>query len=145
MKDEILQAVERRHSGKADLPKMLKKVESELDILSATDGLDTKNNLVTFYGIWKNHLDKVGHSNDINSWTAYFIGITDAKPTGDFLPTRRAFARAGFPDIDTDFDYENRDRVYAYIIDKYGRDNVGNIGTHGLLKFKSCVTRVAKA
>ena len=145
MKKEILKEVERRHSKTTDLSKILKKAESELDILWSTEGLNSKNNLEAFYNIWKTHIGRVGHSNGINSWTAYFLGMTDAKPTGEFLPTRRAFARAGFPDIDTDFDYENRDRVYAYIIDKYGRDNVGNIGTHGLLKFKSCVTRVAKA
>lgn len=58
---------------------------------------------------------------------------------------KRFFARAGFPDVDTDFDDEGRNDVYKYIIDRYGRDYVGNIGTHGFLKFKSCITRVVKA
>ncbi|KKK59726.1 hypothetical protein LCGC14_3031520, partial [marine sediment metagenome] len=80
-----------------------------------TDGLESKNNLEVFYNTWKSHKGKVGHKNDINSWTAFFLGFTEVKPDGDFLPTRRAFARAGFPDIDTDFDFENRDDVYAYI------------------------------
>ena len=145
IKKEILSCVKKKYSDNEKLPKILKKVKEELDILGDTDGLESKNNLEVFYNTWKSHKGKVGHKNDINSWTAFFLGFTEVKPDGDFLPTRRAFARAGFPDIDTDFDFENRDDVYAYIIEKYGRENVGNIGTHGLLKFKSCVTRVTKA
>ena len=141
IKDEILLAVKEKYSDS----KILAKVEEELDIMASTEGLESKNNLETFYNIWKSHIGKVGYKNDINSWTVYFLGITEAKPTGDFLPMRRAFARAGLPDIDTDFDDDSRDSVYAYIINKYGRENVGNIGTHGKLKFKSCVTRVVKA
>ena len=143
IKTEILSAVKENHPD----PKKLERVSQELDIMGDTEGLETKNNLETFHRIWKNHKGSLGHKNDINSWTAYFLGMTEVKPIKgeDFLPTRRAFARAGFPDIDIDFDDMNRDSVYAYIIDKYGRENVGNIGTHGKLKFKSCVTRVVKA
>jgi len=145
IKEEIISHVKSVNSKSEKLSKILLKVKEELDILGNTDGLDTKNNLESFHTIWKRHKGKYGNKNDINSWTAYFLGMTSVKPSSEFLPQRRAFARAGFPDIDTDFDYEHRDDVYAYIIDKYGRENVGNIGTHGLLKFKSCVTRVTKA
>ena len=143
IKKEIIEHIKKRHSETPD--GAITKVKEELEILGSTDGLESKNNLEVFYNTWKNSKGKVGHKNDINSWTAFLLGFTEAKPDGEFLPTRRAFARAGFPDIDTDFDYEDRDEVYAYIINKYGRENVGNIGTHGLLKFKSCVTRVTKA
>lgn len=145
IKKEILSVIKEKYSDHDKLPKIVNKVKEELSVLEKLDGLESRNNLEVFYNIWKSHKDQVGHKNEINSWTAFFLGFTEAKPDGDFLPTRRAFARAGFPDIDTDFDYENRDDVYSYIIEKYGRDNVGNIGTHGLLKFKSCVTRVTKA
>ncbi len=145
IKNEIIKYVEKKYSDNNKLSKVVLKVKEELDVMGSTEGLETKNNLETFYNIWKNHKGKKGSKNDINSWTAFFLGMTETKPQEGFLPVRRAFARAGFPDIDTDFDYENRGNVYAYIIDKYGRNNVGNIGTHGLLKFKSCVTRVTKA
>jgi len=146
IKKEILEYITKRYSKNDKLQNIILKVKSEIEKLVSTEGLESKNNLETFYNIWINHKGKTGHTNEINSWTAYFLGMTDSKPIKkEFLPDRRAFARAGLPDIDTDFDYENRDDVYAYIIDKYGRDNVGNIGTHGLLKFKSCVTRVTKA
>jgi DNA polymerase-3 subunit alpha len=73
--------------------------------------------------------------------------MTDKKPNeGDkFLPKRRAFARKGFPDIDSDFDYERREEMYKYIIDTYGREHVGNIGTYSALKLRSFITRAVKA
>ncbi len=145
IKSEIIDCISKKHSSRNDFAKILNIIKKEVLELEKTNGLDGKNNLEVFYNIWKSHKNECGHENVINSWTAYFLGMTDKKPDGEFLPFRRAFARAGFPDIDSDFDYEYRDKVYSYIIDKYGRENVGNIGTHGILKFKSCVTRVAKA
>lgn len=145
MKNEIIQCIKDKHNNNSKLDIILKKVEEELSLMEKTTGLENKNNLKSFYEIWKKNKDKCGDKNEINSWTAYALGMTSKKPDGEFLPKRRAFARAGFPDIDTDFDYENRDKIYQYIIEKYGRENVGNIGTHGLLRFKSCVTKVVKA
>jgi len=123
------------------------KIKKELNIMEEVAGINGKNNLESFYDIWKRNKDKEGIKNDINSFTAWGLGLTNKEPGADqeFLPKRRAFARAGFPDVDTDFDDANRDEVYKYIIKKYGRENVGNIGAHGMLKFKSCVTRVVKA
>ncbi|MCD6435641.1 MAG: hypothetical protein J7L15_04570, partial [Clostridiales bacterium] len=145
IKKEIIDVLKEKYSSSKNKDKILIQVNKELDLFEETEGLESKNNLETFYSIWKNNKDKVGDQNDINSWTAFALGITSKKPDGDFLPLRRAFARAGFPDVDVDFDDEKRDEVYTYIIDKYGRENVGNIGTHGQFKFKSCVTRVVKA
>jgi len=122
----------------------LSKVNLELDILEVTEAVDGKSNLESFYNIWQSHQGKVGDKNVTNSWTAFALGMTAAKPTGDFLPERRVFARAGFPDIDSDFDYFRRNEIYEYIIDKYGRDNVSNIGTYQGLKLKSAVRRIGK-
>jgi len=122
----------------------LTKVHEELELMSITDGLDDKNNLDVFYNLWQKNKSRVGHSNKINSWTAFAIGMTTAKPVGDFLPPRRAFARAGFPDIDTDFDDENRDEVFVDGKAEYGAERVAKIGTYQALKLKSCVRRVGK-
>jgi len=142
-------SVEKRNeilgSLKVSDPSILQKVDKELDVLEITDGINSVNNLDSFYDLWKKNINKKGHKNDINSWTAYSLGLTEAKPKGEFLPFRRAFARAGFPDIDSDFDYFRRQEIYDYIIDKYGRENVGNIGTYSLLKLKSAIRRIGKA
>ena len=118
---------------------LVEKTKNELDIL------EKENKLDDFYNVWKKHNGKIGHINKINSWTAYCLGMTTVKPNGEFLPERRVFARAGFPDIDSDFDYFRRDDIYNYIIEKYGRESVGNIGTYSLLKLKSAVRRIGKA
>jgi DNA polymerase-3 subunit alpha len=139
MKKEILDAI-----GESPLYNYIVK---EIDIMEHTEGLDEKPVLQKFYNIWKANNGKVGQKNEINSWTAYALGMTSKKPDIDseFLPKRRAFARKGFPDIDSDFDYERRDEIYKYIIDTYGRENVGNIGTYSGLKMKSFIRRAVKA
>ncbi len=122
-------------------------VKKELDLMEVSEGLDDKSILLKFHSLWKSSDGKKGHKNDINSWTAYAIGMTDKKPedNSEFLPKRRVFARKGFPDIDSDFDFERRDEIYKYIIDRYGRENVGNIGTYNALKMKSFLRRAVKA
>lgn len=107
----------------------------------ATSGETLLESMYSIYSMKKSG----GSENKINSWLAYGIGLTSKEPDGDFLPERRIFARAGFPDIDVDFEYERRGEVYNYIIDKYGRENVGNIGTYNSLKFRSFITRSVKA
>ena len=123
------------------------KIVQELDVMEKLEGLDDKPILQKFYNIWKSSAGKVGKVNAINSWTAYALGMTSSQPSegSQFLPKRRAFARKGFPDIDSDFDYERRDEMYKYIIDTYGREHVGNIGTYQGLKMKSFIRRAIKA
>ena len=145
MSDKSKIRLEIESSLKTKDPEFLKKIEEELNIMDATDGLGGKSNLQSFYEMWQDHKDTVGNKNDINSWTAVGLGMTTKKPDGDFLPTRRAFARAGFPDIDGDFDDERRDEVYQYLIDKYGRDHVGNIGTYIRQKMKGAIRSVTRA
>jgi len=140
-KQKIIDVIKNKYPDNSDI---LTTVNEELELMEITEGLNNRNNFDSFYEVWQRNKDKTGNKNEINSWTAYHLGFTSKEPDGEFLPDRRCFARAGFPDIDTDFDDEKRDEVYSYLINKYGRENVGNIGTHGLLKFKSCITRLVK-
>lgn len=120
----------------------------ELRVMFSCDGLGKGDMLDDFIDIRKKIGSNMGGKNDINSLLAYVLKITSAPPVGgfsDFMPVRRIFARAGFPDIDADFDHERRQEVYDYIIEKYGREYVGNIGTYQTLKMRSYVTRASKA
>lgn len=121
--------------------------KSECDSMVNYPGLSCDTVIEDFISLYKKMKGKCGSRNNVNSVVAYCLGITSVLPTLDqeFLPSRRIFARAGFPDIDADFDYERRHEVYEYLISKYGRDRVGNIGTYGTLKMKSYITRVVKA
>ena len=120
----------------------------EIKIMTSCDGLGKGDIFDDFLDIRKKIGGKAGVKNDINSLLAYHLNMTSLRPSGDiqeFIPIRRIFARAGFPDIDADFDHERRQEVYDYIIEKYGREYVGNIGTYQTLKMRSYVTRASKA
>ena len=122
-------------------------IVEELNVMSSTEDLKGVNNLESFYKLWKSNIHMKGSKNKINSWTAYALGLTvqEPDPEEEFLPERRLFARAGFPDIDTDFEDSKRDQVIDYVREKYGEEYVANVGTYGTLKMRSALTRVAKA
>ena len=124
-----------------------KRCQKEILVMQESPGLSKDNILEEFYSIYKSLKGKKGDKNVINSVVAYCLKMSSKLPdlSDEFLAPRRIFARAGFPDIDADFDYERRHEVYEYLITKYGRDRVGNIGTYGTLKMKSYITRVVKA
>jgi len=124
-----------------------KQCDDEFDEMTDTFGLNGKNNLVMFYEIHMYCINNniVGDENKINSLVAYEIGITSKEPDGDFLPIRRTYARAGYPDIDTDFCYFRRQEVIDYKKRKYGDDYTANIGTYGTMGLRASITRVTKA
>jgi len=127
---------------------VLSRCAEELAVMMSIDGLGKGDSLDDFIEIRKKLNGKCSKDNKINSMIAYLLKMTSKAPEGDikyFMPARRIFARAGFPDIDADFDHERRQEVYDYIIEKYGREYVGNIGTYQTLKMRSYVTRAAKA
>ena len=86
-----------------------------------------------------------GSENKPNSMLAYCLGVTTKKPDGDFFnEKRRTYGRDGFPDIDMDFDYSRRHEIVEYLMEKYGEEHVGNIGTIQTLKTRAAVRRVVK-
>jgi len=131
-------------SGRIDKSEA-KSSAQELEEMLSMEGIKSDSVLHEFDAIYQSSAGACGMKNNANSWLAYAIGLTSAKPEGAFLPARRIFARAGFPDIDADFEFERRQEVYDYIIGAYGRENVGNIGTYQTLKMKSYITRSVKA
>lgn len=52
--------------------------------------------------------------------------------------------RMDIPDIDLDFDDERRDEIRQYLMGKYGRDHVGNIGTYTAWKGRNAIDDVAR-
>lgn len=88
---------------------------------------------------------KKGKKNTVNSYIAYILGITSKKPDGPFKPKLSfELARVSHPDIDIDFDFFYRDNVYTYLIEKYGREFTGNIGTYQRLKAKNSLRTAIK-
>lgn len=119
-------------------------IEKEIDFFAITENLDGKSVLQKVYSQLKS--GKKGHKNPFHSKTLYHLGITTKKPDKDFDTSgTRFFARPSAPDIDSDFDYERRDEIVSYLVAKYGREQVANVGTYGALKMRSALTRIIKA
>ncbi len=74
-----------------------------------------------------------GRGSGAGSLVAYCLGITKVDPLKYGLLFERFLnpGRRTMPDIDIDFSPEGRDRVIAYVADRYGRENVAQIITFG--------------
>lgn len=88
----------------------------------------------------------IGRGSAANSLVAYALGITDVDPIKHDLFFERFLnpERKSLPDIDIDFSWKDRDRVYEYIYNKYGGDRVANVCTYVTFQAKSGYREVAK-
>lgn len=82
-----------------------------------------------------------GRGSAAGSLVAYALRITDVDPVANRLLFERFLnpARVSLPDIDTDFEFERRGEVIQYVVQKYGRDRVAQIGTFGTLAARAAV------
>lgn len=81
------------------------------------------------------------------SLVTYVLGITNVNPLEYKLPFERFLnpERPSAPDIDMDFADDRRDEIIQYTREKYGADNVAQIGTFGTMMARACVRDVARA
>lgn len=81
------------------------------------------------------------------SLTTYTLGITNVDPLKLNLPFERFLNphRPSAPDIDMDFADNRRDEMIAYTKEKYGKENVAQIGTFGTMMARAAVRDVARA
>ncbi|SFH85054.1 DNA polymerase III subunit alpha [Planctomicrobium piriforme] len=78
---------------------------------------------------------------------SYVLGISDICPIEYDLLFERFLdpSRSEAPDIDMDFCRDRREWVINYVKEKYGHENVAQIGTFGTLKAKAAIRDVARA
>jgi len=88
-----------------------------------------------------------GRGSAAGSIVSYAIGITNIDPIKYDLLFERFLnkERITMPDIDIDFDYENRQRVINYVIKKYGEDKVCQIITFGTMGARGAIRDVGRA
>lgn len=81
------------------------------------------------------------------SLVTYLIGITNINPFEYNLPFERFLnpERPSAPDIDMDFADNRRDEVIQYAKEKYGEQNVAQIGTFGTMMARAAVRDVTRA
>lgn len=87
-----------------------------------------------------------GRGSAAGSLVAYVLGITSIDPLAYQLLFERFLnpERISPPDIDIDFDDEGRDKVIAYVQEKYGQENVAQIITYGTMGIKTAIRDVGR-
>lgn len=88
-----------------------------------------------------------GRGSAAGSVVAYCLKITNVDPIHYDLLFERFLNpdRVSMPDIDIDFDDENRHKVMDYVIKKYGASQVAQIITYGTMAAKSAIRDTARA
>jgi DNA polymerase-3 subunit alpha len=87
-----------------------------------------------------------GRGSGAGSLVCYLLKITNLDPIVYDLLFERFInpERPGFPDIDTDFDYLRRHEVIDYVTQKYGADQVAQIGTFTTLSTKAAFKDIGR-
>ena len=87
-----------------------------------------------------------GRGSAAGSIIAFCIGITNVDPIKYNLLFERFMnaERISMPDIDIDFDDEQRDKVLDYVVNKYGKEKVAQIITFGTMGPKMAIRDVAR-
>ncbi|MGD9209799.1 MAG: DNA polymerase III subunit alpha [Desulfobacteraceae bacterium] len=89
-----------------------------------------------------------GRGSAAGSLVAYSMGITDLDPLEHGLIFERFLnpSRISMPDIDVDFCINGRERVFKYVVDRYGGgDYVAQIITFGKMKTRLVIRDVGRA
>jgi len=89
-----------------------------------------------------------GRGSAAGSLVAYSLGITNLDPIEHGLIFERFLnpARKSMPDIDVDFCINGRERVFKYVVEKYGGgEKVAQIITFGKLKTRAVIRDVGRA
>ena len=125
------------------------RIEYELSVIDKM-GFNEYYLIVRDFVFWaKTHGIPVGpgRGSGAGSLVAYCVGITEVDPIRFRLLFERFLnpERISMPDFDIDFSDEKRDRVIAYVKDKYGEDHVSQIVTFGTLAARAAVRDVGRA
>ena len=87
-----------------------------------------------------------GRGSAAASLVAFLMGITSIDPVHYDLLFDRFLSenRIDYPDVDMDFQDDRRKEIFEYLIEKYGKEYVCQIGTIGKMKGKSCLLNVGR-
>ncbi len=124
------------------------RLEAELKVISDM-GYEGYFLIVADFILWARRNDipvGPGRGSGAGSLVAYALGITEIDPLKYDLLFERFLNpdRISLPDLDVDFCIEGRDRVIQYVVERYGRDNVGQIITFGSLGAKAAIRDVTR-
>jgi len=88
-----------------------------------------------------------GRGSGGGSLVAYLLGITEIDPVQHDVLFERFMTRGRteLPDFDIDFPSAKKGVMYAYVAERWGKENVATVGTHMRLKSKSVIQSIARA
>jgi DNA polymerase-3 subunit alpha len=88
----------------------------------------------------------VGRGSGANSVIAYCLGITDVDPIELDLYFERFLneERVNPPDFDIDFSWTNRDAVYDYLFERYGKEHICLLGSFATFQKNSIIREMGK-
>jgi DNA polymerase III subunit alpha len=139
--------LEQRYAGRDDLPELRKRLAYELGVIHRMK-FDTYFLIVwdlcryaREQGIWYN-----ARGSAAGSIAAYSLEITLVDPIAHGLIFERFLnpGRVSMPDIDLDFQDDQRHRMLEYTARKYGRDRVAQIITFGTLGARAALRDVGR-
>jgi DNA polymerase-3 subunit alpha len=89
-----------------------------------------------------------GRGSIVGSLAAYCLKITngvDPLQHGLIFERFLNIDRVSYPDADIDFEQDKRELVINYVAQKYGAENISQIGTIGTMKAKQAIQKVCSA
>ena len=146
LRELVMQGIEKRYQNNGIAKQ---RAEYELDIITRM-GFSDYFLIVADYVNWA--LEQgipvgPGRGSAVSSIATYALGITNIDPLTFQLPFE-CFINpelTTIPDIDMDFSCEGREKVAAYITEKYGKERVARIITFGTLGAKAVIKDTARA
>ncbi len=137
-----------RWAGDQLAPEVLERLDRELGVIE-TLGFPNYFLIVwDFVRYAREHdIPATARGSGVGSLVAYALYLSHVCPLEFDLLFERFLDvnRTEAPDIDIDFCKDRRGDVIQYVKDKYGAENVAQIGTFGTLKAKAAIRDVARA
>ena len=137
-----------RDAPAVDRERYVQRLERELDVIIQM-GFPGYFLIVADFIRWAKQNDipvGPGRGSGAGSLVAFALDITDLDPLRYDLLFERFLnpERVSMPDFDIDFCMEGRDRVIDYVAEKYGREKVSQIATHGTMAARAVVRDVGR-
>lgn len=123
-----------------------KRLKYELDVISKMGFVDYFLIVYDYVKYAKREGLAVGRGSAAGSLVSYTLGITDVDPIKYDLLFERFLnpERITMPDIDMDFEDEQREDIINYVRNKYGKNFVSLIVAYGTLKARQVIRDVGK-
>ena len=147
LRDLCEEGLIRRYGERSEDPEVRQRLERELEVIRNLNFdayfliVQDLTNHARENGIWYNTRGSAA-----GSMVAYTLGITSIEPLSQGLFFERFLNkdRVNMPDIDLDFQDDQRSHMMEYCCDRYGSDRVAQIITFGTLGARGAIRDVGR-